>query len=97
MSGNGGSLAAIVMMIVAPICPLVVQLGISRQRTENTRTRRRRALIEHPDLISALEKLGAYNNRIPMTNVSPSTASLYIVTPLSPGQMLTGLFSFKYR
>ena len=28
-----------------------------------------------------------------MTNVSPAAASLYIVTPLSPGQVFSGLFS----
>jgi heat shock protein HtpX len=90
---RGGGLAAIVMMIVAPIAALVVQLGISRQR-EYAADAAGARLVGHPyGLISALEKLGAYNNRIPMTNVSPSTASLYIVTPLSPGQMLTGLFS----
>ncbi len=90
---RGGGLAAIVMMIVAPIAALVVQLGISRQR-EYAADAAGARLVGHPyGLISALEKLGAYNNRIPMTNVSPATASLYIVTPLSPGQMLTGLFS----
>jgi heat shock protein HtpX len=90
---RGGGLAAIVMMIVAPIAALVVQLGISRQR-EYAADAAGARLVGHPyGLISALEKLGAYNNRIPMTNVSPATASLYIVTPLSPGQMLTGIFS----
>ena len=42
--------------------------------------------------IQALEKLGAYNKRIPM-DVSPATASLFIVAPLSAGQVFTGLFS----
>src|SRR3984957_8123653 len=90
---RGGGLAAIVMMIVAPIAALVVQLGISRQR-EYAADAAGARLVGHPyGLISALEKLGAYNSRIPMTNVSPATVSLYIVTPLSPGQTLTGLFS----
>jgi heat shock protein HtpX len=90
---RGGGLTAIAMMIVAPIAAMVVQLGISRQR-EYAADAAGARLVGHPyGLISALEKLGAYNNRIPMTNVSPSTASLYIVTPLTPGQMLTGLFS----
>jgi heat shock protein HtpX len=43
-------------------------------------------------LISALGKLGEYNKRIPM-NVSPSTASLYIVQPLTFGGIFRGLFS----
>ena len=50
--------------------------------------------VGHPHgLISALEKLGAYNQRIPMTNVSPTTSSLYIVMPWSGGQLLAGMFS----
>jgi len=81
------------MLIVAPIAALLIQLGISRQR-EYAADAAGARLVGHPyGLISALEKLGAYNKRIPMTNVSPATASLYIVTPLSPGQILTGLFS----
>ncbi len=91
---RGGGLAAIVMMIVAPIAALVVQLGISRQR-EFAADAAGARLVGHPyGLISALEKLGAYNNRIPMTNVSPSTASaLYRDAFLSAGRVLSGLFS----
>jgi len=50
-------------------------------------------MVGYPDgLIRALQKLGAYNAKIPM-NVPPATASLFIVAPLSPGQMFSGLFS----
>jgi heat shock protein HtpX len=44
-------------------------------------------------LISALQKLGAYNQRIPTTSVSPSTSALCIVKPLFGGGGLTSLFS----
>ena len=81
------------MMIVAPIAALMIQLGISRQR-EFAADAAGARLVGHPyGLISALEKLGAYNKRIPMTNVSPTTASLFIVAPLSAGQVFSGLFS----
>jgi len=81
------------MAIVAPIAAMLLQLGISRQR-EYAADAAGARLVGHPyGLISALEKLGAYNNRIPMTNVTPATSSLYIVTPLSPGQVFKGLFS----
>ena len=90
---GGGGLEALLMLIVAPIAALLIQLGISRQR-EYAADAAGARLVGHPyGLISALEKLGAYNKRIPMTNVSPATSSLYIVTPLSPGQVFTGLFS----
>lgn len=90
---GGGGLEALLMLIVAPIAALLIQLGISRQR-EYAADAAGARLVGHPyGLISALEKLGAYNKRIPMTNVTPATSSLYIVTPLSPGQVFTGLFS----
>ena len=89
---GGGGLGALLMLILAPIAAIVIQLGISRQR-EFAADASGARMVEHPNgLISALEKLGAYNKRIPM-NVSPSTASLFIVAPLSAGQIFTGLFS----
>jgi len=90
---RGGGLEVLAMAIVAPIAAMLLQLGISRQR-EYAADAAGARLVGHPyGLISALEKLGAYNNRIPMTNVTPATSSLYIVTPLSPGQVFKGLFS----
>jgi len=90
---RGGGLGAIVMIIVAPLAAMLIQLGISRQR-EYAADAAGAKLVGHPyGLISALEKLGAYNKRIPMTNVTPATSSLYIVTPLSAGQVFAGLFS----
>jgi heat shock protein HtpX len=90
---GGGGLEALLMLIVAPLAALLIQLGISRQR-EYAADAAGARLVGHPyGLISALEKLGAYNKRIPMTNVSPATSSLYIVRPLSAGQVFAGLFS----
>jgi heat shock protein HtpX len=89
---NGGGLAALLMLIVAPIAALLIQLGISRQR-EFAADAAGARMVGHPyGLVSALEKLGAYNKRIPM-DVSPATASLFIVAPLTAGQMFSGLFS----
>jgi heat shock protein HtpX len=90
---RGGGLAAIVMMIVAPIAAAMIQLGISRQREYAADAAGARLVGQPYGLISALEKLGAYNQRIPMTNVSPTTSSLYIVMPWSGGQVLAGMFS----
>jgi heat shock protein HtpX len=89
---RGGGLAALLMLIVAPIAALLIQLGISRQR-EFAADASGAKMVGHPyGLISALEKLGAYNKRIPM-DVSPATASLFIVAPLTAGQIFSGLFS----
>jgi heat shock protein HtpX len=89
---GGGGLAALLMLIVAPIAALLIQLGISRQR-EFAADASGARMVGHPNgLISALEKLGAYNRRIPM-DVPPTTASLFIVAPLTAGQVFSGLFS----
>ena len=89
---NGGGLAALLMLLVAPIAALLIQLGISRQREFSADASGAQMVGHANGLISALEKLGAYNARIPM-NVSPVTASLFIVAPLSAGQVLSGMFS----
>ena len=43
-------------------------------------------------LISALQKLGAYNQRIPSA-MPQTTAALCIVKPFSPGSAIASLFS----
>jgi len=89
---RGGGLAALLMLLVAPIAAMLIQLGISRQREFSADASGVRMVGHANGLISALEKLGAYNNRIPM-DVSPATASLFIVAPLTAGQVFKGLFS----
>jgi heat shock protein HtpX len=89
---EGGGLVALLMLIVAPFAAILLQLGISRQREYQADASGAR-MVGHPyGLISALEKLGAYNQRIPM-NISPSTSALCIVAPLAPGQIFSRLFS----
>jgi heat shock protein HtpX len=89
---GGGGLAALLMLIMAPIAAMLIQLGLSRQREFAADASGVRMVGHANGLISALEKLGAYNSRIPM-DVSPATASLFIVAPLSAGQVFSGLFS----
>ena len=80
------------MLILAPLGALLLQLGISRQR-EYQADASGAKMVGHPyGLIGALEKLGAYNKRIPM-DVPPSTSALMIVAPLSAGQIFSSLFS----
>jgi heat shock protein HtpX len=89
---GGGGLSALLMLILAPFAAAIIQLGISRQREFSADASGVRMVGHANGLISALEKLGAYNNRIPM-DVSQATASLFIVAPLSAGQVFSGLFS----
>lgn len=89
---NEGGWAAILMLILAPFAAMLLQLGISRQR-EYQADASGAKMVGHPNgLISALEKLGAYNKQIPM-DISPSTSSLCIVQPLTAGEMFSKLFS----
>jgi heat shock protein HtpX len=89
---GGGGLAAIAMIILAPIAAMIMQLAISRQREYAADASSAKLLGNPYGLISALEKLEAYNKRIPM-DVSPATSALFIVAPLSAGQVFSGLFS----
>lgn len=89
---RGGGIAALLMLILAPIAALLLQLGISRQR-EYQADASGAQMLGHPyGLISALEKLGAYNKKIPM-NIPPTTSALMIVQPLTTGEMFSSLFS----
>jgi heat shock protein HtpX len=90
--GRGGGLTGILMLILAPFAALLLQMGISRQREYQADASGAR-MVGHPyGLIRALEKLGAYNKRIPM-DVPPTTSALMIVQPLSAGQIFSSLFS----
>lgn len=90
---DGGGLTALLMILLAPLAAILLQLGISRQReyaADETGAR----MVGHPyGLIRALEKLGAYNKRIPSTALSPTTSALCIVKPLFGGGTLSSLFS----
>jgi len=89
---RSSGLTGILMLILAPLAALLLQLGISRQREYQADASGAR-MVGHPyGLIRALEKLGAYNKRIPM-DVPPTTSALMIVAPLSAGQIFSGLFS----
>jgi heat shock protein HtpX len=90
--GRGNPIAMLIMIIVAPLAALMLQLGLSRQR-EYAADAAGVKLVGHPyGLISALQKLGEYNKRIPM-NVPATTASLFIVAPLSARAVFSALFS----
>src|SRR5258708_28445090 len=90
---EGGGLAAILMIFLASLAALLLQLGISRQREYSADETGARMVGQPYGLISALQKLGAYNQRIPTTSLSPSTSALCIVKPLFGSGGLSSLFS----
>ena len=90
---GGGGLAAILMIFLAPVAAMLLQLFLSRTREYAADETGARMVGQPYGLISALQKLGAYNQRIPTTALAPSTSALCIVKPVFGGQVLSSLFS----
>jgi heat shock protein HtpX len=90
--GGGGAFTAILMIILAPFAALLLQLFLSRTREYAADETGARTVGQPYGLISALEKLGAYNRRIPTTAIAPSTSALCIVKPLFGSGTLSSLF-----
>jgi heat shock protein HtpX len=90
---GGGAISALLMIFLAPFAAMLLQLCLSRTRefsADETGAR----MVGHPyGLISALEKLGMYNRRIPTSAISPSTSALCIVKPMFGSGTLSSLFS----
>jgi heat shock protein HtpX len=91
--GGGGMFAAIAMMLLAPFAALLLQLFLSRTREYSADETGARMVGQPYGLISALQKLGAYNQRIPTTSMAPATAALCIVKPLFGAGGMSSLFS----
>ena len=89
--GNGGGLAALFMLIVAPIAASLIQLAVSRSREYQADATGAHFTGNPYALASALQKLDAYSRRIPM-QASPSTAHLFIIQPFL-GMNFGSLFS----
>jgi len=90
---EGGGFAGILMLILAPLAAMLLQLAISRQREYSADATGARMVGQPYGLISALQKLGAYNKRIPTTAMSPTTSALCIVRPMFGSETLSSLFS----
>lgn len=90
---GGGGIAALLMIFLAPFAALLLQLFLSRTREYSADETGARMVGQPYGLISALQKLGAYNQRIPTTSVSPSTSALCIVKPLFGSGTVSSLFS----
>ncbi len=89
---NNGILG-LLLFFLAPLGAMLLQLGLSRQREYAADATGAQMVGNQFGLMSALQKLGAYNKRIPTTAISPSTSSLCIVKPLFGGGGVSSLFS----
>jgi heat shock protein HtpX len=89
---EGGGIAAILMLILAPLAAMLLQLGVSRQR-EYQADASGAKMVGHPyGLIRALGKLGEFNKKIPMA-IPQTTSALCIVAPLTSRELFSSLFS----
>jgi heat shock protein HtpX len=90
---GGGGLSALLMIFLAPFAALLLQLFLSRTREYAADETGVRMVGQPYGLISALQKLGAYNKRIPTSAIAQSTAALCIVKPMFGSGTLSSLFS----
>jgi heat shock protein HtpX len=90
---GGGGIAALLMIFLAPFAALLLQLFLSRTREYSADQTGAQMVGQPYGLISALQKLGAYNQRIPTTSLSPATSALCIVKPLFGSGTFSSLFS----
>lgn len=88
---GGGVLGFLVAAIVAPLAATLVQLAISRSREYAADATGARLAGSPYGLADALEKLAYAAERIP-AEMTPATAHLFIVNPLS-GRSFATLFS----
>jgi heat shock protein HtpX len=88
---RGNPIAAIAMMLLAPLAAGLIQMAISRTREFSADAASAEYMGDPGKLISALRKLEAGSQQIPM-DVSPSMSHMYIIKPLS-GASMSRLFS----
>ncbi len=89
---EGSPIAALAMLILAPIAALLIQMAVSRTREYSADATSAEVTHDPGELISALGKLDTWSKRIPMADADPSTAHLFIVQPFT-GKSLMSLFS----
>jgi heat shock protein HtpX len=89
---EGGGIAALFMLILAPIAATLIQLAVSRAREYEADATGAHMTGNPYALASALQKLDTYSKRLPL-GATPSTAHLFIVAPLISGASFANLFS----
>lgn len=94
-SENGGSgFGAIILALLAPLAAGLIQMAISRSREYLADETGARLCNQPLALAGALYKLGAASGRVPLNSGNPSTAEMFIVTPLfSRDSSIAKLFS----
>ena len=89
---RGNPLAAIAMIILAPIAAALIQMAISRKREYNADSFGAELSGDPMYLATALEKLHLQNRRVPMAVPIESQKNMFIVQPFS-GKDASDLFN----
>lgn len=92
---GGNPIAALAMVILAPIAAMLIQMAISRSR-EYEADHDGGVICGNPNyLADALEKIDYYATHArPMQEATPATAHMYIINPLKgSGKAIANLFS----
>ena len=89
---DSNGVTELALMILAPIAAMLIQFAISRSREFAADAGAAQICGRPLSLANALQKLERGTERIPMENVSPSSAHLFIVNPLRGGGIMK-LFS----
>jgi heat shock protein HtpX len=89
---DGGGIAALFMLILAPFAAMLIQLWVSRTREYEADATGAHMTGNPYALASALQKLDAYSKRLPL-GATPSTAHLFIVQPMVSGATFAEMFS----
>src|SRR5579871_6075168 len=89
---RGSGWAGLIMLILAPLAAALIQMAISRTREYAADETSAHVTHNPHELISALGKLETWSKRIPMSDVNPATAHLFIIKPFS-GETFMRLFS----
>ena len=84
-------IGALAMIVLAPLAAMLIQMAISRSREYGADTTGAQIVGDPLALASALAKLEAGSQRIPL-DVNPAASHLFIVNPLS-GRFIGSLFS----
>ncbi len=89
---RGGAFSALAMMIVAPLAAMLIQMAISRSREYEADQTGAEITGNPQGLARALDKIDKYSKRIPL-QASPSMAHMFIIQPLTTGEVFSSLFS----
>ena len=89
---EGGGLGGLIMLFLAPFAAMLIQLWVSRTREYEADASGAHLTGNPYALASALEKIAAVSQRVPLL-ASPNSAHLFIVAPLLSGETLASLFS----